>query len=254
MAANPLSGTEAGRTQYSQGAGGDITVEIDRVAERLVLGGLEDIAERGLRFSILSEETGRINHGAEWPLVLVDPIDGSLNAKQGVPLYAVMLTLLKGPLLGDAVAGYVLNIATGEAFAGIRGGGFFRNGLSVRSLQVQRGRRDFEVLALESSPRSVLRAQPLLERASKLRLLGSMALSIVHVATGGIDVFAAPFHARTLDMSASLLMLREAGGVATDCEGGDIWNVEASLTSRTHLLCALDPGVHRTALDALAQE
>ena len=248
-----LAGTEAGRAEHSQGAGGDITVEIDRAAEEAVLGRLEAIAAAGERFSILSEETGRVRHGADWPLVLVDPIDGSLNAKQGLPVYAVMLTLLDGPRLGDAAAGYVLNLPTGEVFTAVRGEGFRRDGRPVAPLPARRGRRDFELVALESSPRSVLRARPLLERAAKVRVLGSMALSIVHAATGGVDVFAAPFQARAFDMSASLLMLREAGGVATDCEGGDVWEVEAGLDSRTSLLCALDPGLHRAALGALGE-
>lgn len=250
-AAHRLAGTEAARFEHSQGAGGDITVEIDRVAEELVLGGLERLAAGGRRFSVLSEEAGRVVHGADWPLVLVDPIDGSLNAKQGLPVYAVMLTVLDGPRLGDALAGYVLNVPTGEVFTAVRDGGFHRNGRPVVGLHVKRGRRDFEVLALESSPRALLRARPLLERAAKVRVLGSMALSIVHAATGGADVFVAPFQARAFDMSASLLMLREAGGVATDCDGADVWSVEAGLESRTSLLCALDAGMHGTALEAL---
>lgn len=251
-AAHGLSGTEAGRAELRQGAGGDITVEIDRVAEDAVLAGLREIAARGERFSVLSEETGRVSHGAEWPLVLVDPVDGSLNAKQGLPVYAVMLTLLDGPRLGDALAGYVLNLATGEVFTAVRGDGFRRDGTPVAGLPVQRGHREFELVALESSPRSVIRAAPLLERASKIRILGSMALSIVHAATGGIDVFVAPFRARAFDMSASLLMLREAGGTATDLEGGDVWEVGAGLDSRTSLVCALDGALQRSALRLLA--
>lgn len=253
VAAARLSGTEAGRAELSQGAGGDVTVEIDRVAEEVVLDGLRAIAERGERFSILSEETGHVSHGADWPLVLVDPIDGSLNAKQGLPVYAVMLTLLDGPRLGDALVGHVLNLATGEAFTAVRGDGFYRNGRRVQTLPTRPGRRQFELVALESSPRAVLGARALLERAAKVRVLGSMALSIVHAATGGVDVFAAPFKARAFDMSASLLMLREAGGTATDCEGGDVMAVEAGLESRSSLLCALDARLHRLALEALAQ-
>lgn len=251
-AAIELAGTEAGRAEHSQGAGGDITVELDRVAEDIVLGALERIAGRGERFSVLSEETGHVVHGSEWPLVLVDPIDGSLNAKQGLPLYAVMLTLLEGPNLGDATAGYVLNVPTGEVFTAVRGGGFRRDGRPVETLPPNRGRREFELIALESSPRSVIRARGLLERAAKIRILGSMALSIVQAATGGVDVFVAPFTARAFDMSASLLMLWEAGGMATDCEGADVRKVEAGLESRTSLLCALDAGMHRRALEALA--
>src|SRR5213082_3518495 len=104
------------------------------------------------------------------------------------------------------------------------------------------------LVALESSPRSVIRARPLLERAAKIRVLGCMALSIVHTATGGVDVFCAPFKARAFDMAASLLILREAGGMASDCDGADVYAVTAGLEGRTSLLCASDVAYHTQAL------
>jgi myo-inositol-1(or 4)-monophosphatase len=248
-----LVGTEAGRAELTTGAGGDTTVEIDRLAESVALERLGRAAAAGEAFSILSEEVGQRDHGAEWPLVLIDPIDGSLNAKQGIPVFAVMLALLDGPRLGDTRVGYVLNLVSGQSWHAVRGAGAFRDGEPVRVLPMQPGRRDFEMVALESSPRSVIRARPLLERAAKLRVFGCMALSIVHTATGGVDVFCAPFRARAFDMAASLLVLREAGGVATDLEGADVFAVPAGLESRTTLLCASDPGVHARALAALRE-
>jgi myo-inositol-1(or 4)-monophosphatase len=67
------------------GAGGDRTMELDRVAESIVLDELRALADRGERFSVLSEEVGLRSFGAPHPLVVVDPVDGSLNAKQGIP-------------------------------------------------------------------------------------------------------------------------------------------------------------------------
>ncbi len=246
-----LIGTEAGRAELSRGAGGDVTIEIDRLAEERILERLKREAGRGERFSVLSEETGHVRHGADWPLILVDPVDGSLNAKQGIPVFALMITLLDGPTLGDALAGCVLNLATGERFTAIRGAGARRNGARLRPLPVRRGGADFEVVALESSPRSTLRSAPLLERAAKVRILGSMALSIAYAATGAVDVFVAPFRARAFDMSASLLVLRELGGVATDLGGRPLEGLAASLGQRTSLVCSSDAGCHRRALELL---
>ena len=251
MATAHLAGTEAGRAELTTGAGGDTTVEIDRLAESVALERLGRAAAAGAAFSILSEEVGHRDHGADWPLVLIDPIDGSLNAKQGIPVFAVMLAMLDGPALGDTRVGYVLNLASGESWHAVRGAGAFHNGERLVGLPMRRGRREFEMVALESSPRSVLQARPLLERAAKLRVLGSMALSIVHTATGGIDVFCAPFRARAFDMAASLLILREVGGMATDLEGSDVFAVPAGLEARTTLLCASDPAYHAQALAAL---
>ena len=110
----PLSGTDEGRAPLSVGAGGDTTVELDRVAEVVVFAELATLVEKGEQFSVLSEEAGHRRFGADFPLVLVDPVDGSLNAKQGVPLFGLMLAVLDGPYVENTYAGFVLNLVTGE--------------------------------------------------------------------------------------------------------------------------------------------
>ena len=182
---------------------------------------------------------------------MIDPIDGSLNAKQGIPLFAVMLSLLDGPTLGDTLVGYVQNLVSGDTWHAVRGEGAFKNAARLSLLPMRRGRTEFEIVALESSPGSVAKTEPLLRRAAKIRILGSMALSIVHTATGGIDIFAAPFKARAFDMSASLLVLSEAGGVATDLDGRPVTTLRGGLDERTTLLCASDQAYHAQALEAL---
>jgi len=204
----------------------------------------------GARFSVLSEEVGHRAFGANYPLVALDPIDGSLNAKQGVPCYAVMLSLLRGPLVGDLSAGYVMNLVSGEEFSATRGGGGFRNGDPLKPLARPKADR-IEVLALESSPRSVFEAERLVRRAAKLRILGSMAISIAHAATGGFDLFCSPMRARVFDMTASVLLLQEVGGVATDLKGRPLDGLEVGFEVRTTLLAAADPAAHRLALEIL---
>ncbi|HVS50310.1 MAG TPA: inositol monophosphatase family protein, partial [Candidatus Dormibacteraeota bacterium] len=125
----PLAGTAAGRVQFEVGAGGDTTMELDRAAEAVVFGELESLAGRGERFSVLSEEAGLRSFGAEYPLVLVDPVDGSLNAKQGIPLFGLMLAVLDGPAIDDTFAGYVLNLNNGETWTAIRKQGAWRAGV-----------------------------------------------------------------------------------------------------------------------------
>lgn len=246
----PIAGTEAGRVRFEVGAGGDTTLELDRAAEAVVFAELEALAERGERFSVLSEEAGRLSFGAPYPLVLVDPVDGSLNAKQGIPLFGVMLAVLDGPAIDDTFAGYVLNLNTGETWTAIRKQGAWRAGMPLVVMPREDPKR-IQILGLESTPRAIALARPLVERSNKVRILGSMALSIAHTASGGFDVFCAPIPARVFDMAASLLLLGEAGGVATDMNGNRIGPLPASLDRRTTLLCAPSQELHEEALKTL---
>ena len=88
--------------------------------------------------------------GAEFPLVLVDPVDGSLNAKQGVPVFGLMLSVLDGPLVSDALAGLVLNLNTGEEWKAVRAQGARRGGEPLTAMS--RGYADrIQLLGLDLS-------------------------------------------------------------------------------------------------------
>lgn len=245
----PLAGTVAGRVELSVGAGGDTTMELDRAAEAVVFAELEHLAEQGERFSVLSEEVGHRSFGAEYPLVLVDPVDGSLNAKQGLPLFGLMLAVLDGPAVADTYAGLVLNLNTGDEWTAIRKQGAWRAGKPIQVLPRSHGR--ILLLGLESTPRALALAGPLVERSSKIRILGSMALALAHTASGGLDAFCAPIPVRMFDTAASLLLIRETGGAATDMDGKAIDGLLCTLDSRSTLLCAPSPELHVEALRIL---
>jgi myo-inositol-1(or 4)-monophosphatase len=245
----PLAGTEAGRAQLTVGAGGDRTMELDRAAEAVVFGYLQAAADDGERFSVLSEEAGRRSFGADYPLVLVDPVDGSLNAKQGLPFFGLMLTLLDGPTVADTVAGCVVNLVNGETWTAIRKQGAWRSGRPI-DVQAPQDRARVHLVGLESTPSSLLGARRLVERSSKIRVLGSMALSIAHTAAGAFDAFCAPIPMRVFDMTASLLVLAECGGVATDVKGKALGALTCTLETRTTLLCAPSAELHAAALKA----
>lgn len=247
----PLAGTEAGRRQLEMGAGGDRTMELDRAAEAVAFDEFEALAKRGLQFSVLSEEVGLRSFGSPFPLVVVDPVDGSLNAKQGIPFYNVMLAALDGPTVADTVAGCVFDLISGASWTAARGRGAQHNGHRLVVAPRERPYR-IQLLGLESSTRSLAAARPLVERSSKIRILGSMALSISLTAAGALDAFCAPVPMRLFDMTAGLLFLGESGGVATDVSGSSLQSLECTLATRTTLLCAPDAKAHALALKAFA--
>ena len=106
-------------------------------------------------------------------------------------------------------------------------------------------------LKLESTPRALKGAQPLVERVSKIRILGSMALSIALTSAGAFDVFCAPLPVRVFDMAASLLLLQETGGVASTVKGEPLGGLRCDLETRSTLLCAPTAELHREALEIM---
>ncbi|MFI5283699.1 MAG: inositol monophosphatase family protein [Candidatus Dormibacterales bacterium] len=225
-------------------------MEVDRAAEAVVFAELGRLFERGERFSVLSEESGHRNFGADYPLVLADPVDGSLNAKQGVPLFGLMLAVLDGPLVGDVFAATVVNLSTAEEWTAIRGEGAWRSGAQITVLP-RADRNRLELLGLESTPGALTVARPLVDRSSKIRILGSMAISLALTAGGGFDVFCAPMPVRVFDTAASLLLLAEAGGVATDTAGEPLARLRCGLDVRSTVLCAATRELHAEALKIL---
>jgi myo-inositol-1(or 4)-monophosphatase len=251
LATTGLIGTEAGRAEIGVGAGGDHTVELDRRAEEVALAELRRFAEAGHPCSVLSEEAGLVDMGARTPLVILDPVDGSLNAKQGIPMSAVMLSLVDGDTVGDVRIGWTQNLVSGERWYAVRGAGAYRDDDRLVPLPSAGRPGRIDVLGIESKACDLYRLQRLFERTSKIRILGSMALLLAHGAAGGIEVFAIPVQARIFDMTAGMLMVEEVGGVVTDLEGKDLRGLAASLESRTTVLGSADVGLHELALDAL---
>ena len=247
-----LYGTEGGRRRLAIGAGGDSTMELDRVAESHALTHLEAAASGGLRFTLISEELGVRDFGADFPVVLLDPIDGSTNAGQGLPIFAVMLSLLDERRLAGVRIGYTLNVVANTAWTGIRGGGVFQNGRRVEP-RLPAKSDDLHVVGFEGGARAVAAASELFDESVEIRDLGSMATSIALAATGGLDAVCVPAPMRIFDMAAGLLLVREVGGVVTDIDGGSIDDLGVDLKIKTTLLAASTPRAHAIARTFLAR-
>src|SRR4051794_33444171 len=215
IAARPTTAERALETGV-RGEGGDQTLEIDQAAEDAVFAELEALHERGARFSVVSEERGTVHYGAPFPLVVVDPIDGSMNAKRGLPHHALSIAVAEGPTMADVVFGFVQDYGPEEEWVAWRGGGAQLDG---RPIDMQAGeRRDangkLELVGFESAdPRWVIQsAQELGRVAGRLRAIGAIAVSLCQVAAARFDGMATLKGARAVDAAAGQLIVREAGG------------------------------------------
>lgn len=197
----------------------DVKLQGDLLAEAIIL----DYLQQETGYPALSEEKGTIGTlDAENPMWIVDPLDGSLNYSQEIPLCCVSIALWqkKAPLLG-----VVYDFNRDELFSGIVGEGAWLNQVPI---QVS-GRRiksesvlctgfpiqtDFSSAGIQNFAKQI-------QAYKKVRLLGSAALSLAYVACGRVDAY----HENNImlwDVAAGCAIVQAAGGTLELADNFDL--------------------------------
>jgi myo-inositol-1(or 4)-monophosphatase len=186
------------------GMGGDETTAIDAAAERAILARFEGLD--GL--TIVSEEVGVI--GAGETFVVIDPIDGSLNAKRGIGFFALSIAVASGPTMADVDFGFVHDFGTDEEWTATRGEGARLDGSPLAG---ELPKEQIEILAFEATRTASVAEQAgaVVDLAYRLRIMGSLALSLCHLAAGRIDAVCSLKPARAVDIAAAQLLVLERG-------------------------------------------
>lgn len=217
----------AGRTVYEGvGEGGDRTLVIDRLCEDAVFAELERLGGEGASFVAVSEERGEVAFGEGGDArVVIDPIDGSLNARRTVPSHSLSLAVAAADSMAAVELGYVFDFGAGEEFVARRGEGASLNGAGIA---VAEDREKLELLGVEAAePEQALPAlEAMAGRVYRLRVVGSIAISAAYVAAGRFDAMASLRPCRSVDAAAAQLIVREAGGTVAF---GDLTLEEAPL-------------------------
>ncbi len=248
---SPMAGSKEAARFLERGASGDKTFLIDRLAENIVIEYLKGMEEKGFSFTLISEECGIKRFGGESPVnILLDPLDGSNNAKRGIPYFSTSIALLKGNKLQDLQIGYVINLSSAMEYLAIKNRGAWCNNTR---LQCDGEKEDIDMLAFEASVpgRDIERILPLLKRARKVRCFGSIAIDLSLVASGAIDILLIATPSRSFDFAAGLLILQEAGGIITDMKGNDIGHFPPGLGVTCPLIASANPELHRRALNII---
>jgi myo-inositol-1(or 4)-monophosphatase len=219
MLADAPSTEERSEETGTRGSGGDRTLVIDRSAERVVLAQLDALREDGFRFTAFSEERGEIDYGDPGVRVIIDPIDGSLNAKRGISHHALSIAVADGETMADVAFAYVYDFGPSEEWWARRDEGAYLDGTELDTAVQERRGRDgrLEVLGIESAdPRWVASSiEALVDAAYRLRALGTIAASLCQVAAARFDGMVSLRRARDVDSAAGQLIVREAGGVVS---------------------------------------
>src|SRR3954468_20865844 len=115
----------------TRGEGGDRTLLIDEAAEEAVFAELQRLHDDGARFTAVSEERGIVDFGSPDVQVVIDPIDGSVNAKRGLPHFALSVAVAEGTTMADVVFGFVRDFGPEEEWVAWRGQGAELDGLRL---------------------------------------------------------------------------------------------------------------------------
>ena len=235
----------AARTQYEgRGEGGDWSLVLYRRCEDAVFAELEQLASAGASFRAVSEERGEVafgESGAE-TRVVIDPIDGSLNVRRTLPSHSFSLAVASGDSMAEVEFGYVYDFGAGEEFMARRGEGAALNGEPI-SAAAPPSDRPLELVGFEGAKPAL--AGPVVEALGedvyRLRVVGSLAITISYVASARLDGMLSLRPARSVDVAAAQLIAHEAGASVVFADG-DMDPVRLGLEERYQVAAACTPG------------
>jgi myo-inositol-1(or 4)-monophosphatase len=240
----------AARTEYAGiGEGGDRSLVLDRNAEDIAFTELQLIHDAGAEFTAISEERGEVEFGdgSSEVRVVIDPIDGSLNARRTLPSFAFSLAVAAGPSMGDVEVSFVHDFGSGEQFTAERHSGARLNGVEIQATGPGYG---LELVGLEASKPELIApiVSGLRGKTFRLRSVGSLALTLCYVAAGRFDGMIGARPSRSVDVAAAQLIVREAGG-SVKFDRLDLSEAHLGLDARYEVAAALDEEMLGTLLE-----
>jgi len=225
---HPILGTNTAAEKSQKGVGGDISMYIDILAEKIIIDALKSEKVNTL---LISEEIGEKyignrdkainNHN----VLIVDPVDGSNNAVRGIPYCSVSIAYAIGKSIKDIKKAVVLDLVSKDIYWAVKGEGAYLNDkkISVSNLDLS-DNCFFELnLPKKNAFTYIERLKPIIERFYRIRILGSSALTLCQVAKGSMEAFINLRDSnRLVDVAAGFLILKEAKGQFFSLDGSEI--------------------------------
>lgn len=209
---------EVQNLQVSKKGPGDFVTNADIKAEKIIR---EELETARPMFGFLMEEAGEFAGRDPQNRWIVDPLDGTHNFMHGIPHFCVSIALEREK---EIVAGVVYNPATDELFVAERGQGAYANDTRMR-VAARKALSDCVIsthiprLGQSGHKRALAEQAAVMRETAGVRCSGSTALDMAYFAAGRYDGVwqRGP---QAWDFAAGLILIREAGGYATDISGG----------------------------------
>lgn len=243
-----LAGTPEAGGDYGIGAGGDTSHKIDIAAEEAVIAYLKEIS---FGCTVLGEECGRVEvPGESNGTIIMDAVDGSVNALRGIPFYCCSLAFATGNTLGSVTDGVVTSLLDNTQYWATKGRGVYANEQQLNP-KLRNGSQ-YRIITLNVSgmdEKTAIKLQPIMD-ANHTRHFGANALEMAYVARGWLDALVdMRKRIRVQDVAAGCLLVREAGGKVLD---EDCHELDSDLEYSTRL--SFIAGADHAIIDELVSQ
>lgn len=196
----------------------DYVTEVDIQSEKTII---EHIKKHFPQHQIMAEESSNDYKKAEY-LWIIDPLDGTTNFIHGFPVFAISLALI---YKGELILGVIYDPSRNDLFYAEKGSGAFLNGQKIKVSSIKDPALSLIATGFPFRNKQYIDSyikifHSLLYSVSDLRRPGAAAIDLAYVACGRVDGFF-EFALSPWDIAAGSLLIKEAGGVVSDFEGGD---------------------------------
>ena len=225
---HPILGTRKASQKFSRGAGGDISMQIDLVAEKVLIQSLEKVS---VNILLISEEIGEKYIGNKElalknkNILIVDPVDGSNNAARGIPYCSVSIAYAIGNTADSIQKAVVLDLITKDIYWAVKGKGAYLNEDEIRVSDLDIKDQCYCEINLSKKNlfKNIDNIRSVLQKFHRIRILGSSALTLCQIAKGSMEAFINLRESnRLVDVAAGFLILQEAGGKMMFINGDEI--------------------------------
>lgn len=228
--------------ELSIGQGGDMTLLADKRSEDIVI---DRLREERAEMKVVSEERGEIIIGkVPQYTILLDPLDGSFNFKNGLSYFGISMAVMDRK--SRLIAGYVLDVSQGTEYYATADGSR-KNGKKIQASKRDHAGRILLEYTRKADPEDLQAISSALSGIRHVRAPGAVALDLCGVADGTFDCLLQAGSSRYLDTAAGVYILERAGGLVSDFKGNR--NLREGTELKTmNLLASGNEAIHQSIL------